>query len=99
MVVHVSFFSMRDTVQPVKTPSGDKDLAIDGRKLRWRRRAAGLSVEELATAAGCSKGHISMIENGHRDARTPTLVAIARALGCEISELMPPEPTVNGGTA
>lgn len=54
--------------------------------IRARRKAAGLTLEELAAAVGCTKQTVSYWENGG----LPTadrLPAIAAALGCSIDDL------------
>jgi XRE family transcriptional regulator, fatty acid utilization regulator len=80
----------------VKQPEGDKRVSIDGRKLWYRRNAAGLTVTELAIRAGCSKGFVSRMENGHRkNPEAATLAALAKALDCEITDLMPPAPAAS----
>lgn len=77
--------------QSVKQPEGDRELSQDPARVRRRRTAAGLSVRELAARAHVSTGTISHLENGIYSAEVKTLAAVARALGCEIEELLPPE--------
>lgn len=48
--------------------------------LRARRKLAGLSMNELAAAAGVSRGYLSRIEVGRCPGTPETLAAIARAL-------------------
>ena len=79
--------SMTDNVQPVKV--------IDGRKLRRRRVAAGLTQAMLGERAGCSDVHIWYLENNRRDASPPMLAAIAAGLECQTTDLMPDEPNGN----
>jgi transcriptional regulator with XRE-family HTH domain len=80
----------------VKQRQGDKRVSIDGRKLWYRRNAAGLTVTALADAAGCSKGYVSRLENGQRtNPEAGTLAALAKALGCQITDFMPPEPAAS----
>jgi transcriptional regulator with XRE-family HTH domain len=54
-----------------------------GRLLRLARQVAGLSLSELSTRTGLSKGYLSKLESGHVTAQNPsraTLAALARAL-------------------
>ena len=97
---------MTKRLQSVKQPRGHTDVAIDMRKLRRLRLAAGLSVSELARRAGCSKGYVSMLEHGDRkQPEAGKLAALAKALKCKIIDLMPDEPRAaderepNGGEA
>ena len=83
---------MSDTDQPVKGPEQPKELSHDPSRLKWRRYAAGLSQAGAATAAGCTKSNISKLEHGEHGASAELLGALARAYGCEITDLMPPEP-------
>lgn len=69
-----------------------KDLTQDPRRLRWWRHAAGLTVEELGRRVGRSKGSISMWETGRRSCDVLSLSALAEALGCKNTDLMPPLP-------
>ena len=85
-------FSMVDAQHAVKRPADYRDLAQDGRKLRWYRIAAGLSMRALSEKSGVAVGHISDLEHGNYSARATTLAALAAALGREIAALMPDEP-------
>lgn len=62
-------------------------------KLYRRRCEAGLKANQVASLAGISKSAMSQIENGKRGASPKVLAAIARAVGCEISELMADDVT------
>jgi transcriptional regulator with XRE-family HTH domain len=65
------------------------DSLIDRRKLRQRRIRAGLNRSELAGRVQKSVSHISGIERGDFGVSEKTLHALARALGCDIDDLMP----------
>ncbi len=66
-----------------------------GAKIKERRIAAGLSLEELCILSGLvsatPKQRMWEIENALRQegTRTGTLFALAKALNCEVSDLMP----------
>jgi transcriptional regulator with XRE-family HTH domain len=66
----------------------------DPLRLRQRRTAKGLTGRELAAKAGVSVGTISHAENGRMPIRVTSLRAIAGALECEISDLMPADAAV-----
>lgn len=68
----------------------------DPRQLRRRRVAAGLSLTQAASEAGCSVSHLSKLEHGDGNASPPLLAKLAGVYGCQISDLMPAEP---GGAA
>lgn len=71
-------------------------LAI-GRRIRDRREEIALSAMAVATAAGLNVSHLHRLERGvsarpgrdRRGIKLATLVAIARALSINPSELMP----------
>lgn len=60
------------------------------------RRAAGLTQEELAYAAGISTRSVSDIERGRRTPRAQTLDRLAEALAVERSSLVNPPPDLDG---
>ncbi len=55
------------------------------RALRSAREARGFSQRELGAKTGVAQGYISRIENGAVDLRVSSLVALARALGLELT--------------
>lgn len=55
--------------------------------IREIRQQAGLSLNELASQSGFSKGYLSKLENGHAQAPIATLMRIAQSLGCTINQL------------
>lgn len=48
--------------------------------LRERRRAAGLSRQQLAHEVGCSLSHLQMLESGYRPDTSAVLPRVLRAL-------------------
>lgn len=82
---------MTSTTKSVKPPNRHKELTQHPRRLRRKRIAAGLSAAELGKLTGYSKQHVSGLELGSHSASPECLLALARALGCEITDLMPAE--------
>ncbi|MFD5588813.1 helix-turn-helix transcriptional regulator [Streptomyces sp. NPDC127063] len=62
----------------------------DGARARSLRLQAGVSVEDLATAAGVSPNTVRSAESGTHQPRPRVANAIARALGVPLSELFQP---------
>lgn len=66
-----------------------------GQRIKERRTAQGMSLEQLSMLAGLAsqtpKAYMWSIENATRDhgVRIGTLFAIARALKCEVADLLP----------
>ena len=57
----------------------------------WRKRVeAGLEQHELAAKAEIHRSKMSRIECGRLPARPAELLRIAEALGCPVTDLMPP---------
>lgn len=56
--------------------------------LRDIRRARGLTIDQFATMTGLSKGFISQIETGQRQAGSATLQRIAEALDIRLTDLI-----------
>jgi transcriptional regulator with XRE-family HTH domain len=67
-----------------------------GRNLRRHRRAAGMSLAELAAAADLGKSTLHALELGDGNPTLSTLWALATALGIPLGELLDhqPAPTV-----
>lgn len=53
--------------------------------LRSRRKALGLTQEELGQRAGLAAKHVSRIENGTHEPKVSTLFALVSALGLELA--------------
>lgn len=58
-----------------------------GVRIERARAAAGLSQRALADMTGISQPTLSRVVSGHRTAKMPELVAIARATGVTVAEL------------
>jgi transcriptional regulator with XRE-family HTH domain len=59
-----------------------------GKNLRRLRKAAGMTQQELAVAAGLNASIVAQIEQGRNtDPRASTLLALARALSTTVDEL------------
>lgn len=64
-------------------------LAGVGARIREERRAAGMTREEFAEAAGVSGPTVTSWEYGYRDCGVARLVSIAGLLGVPASVLLP----------
>lgn len=68
-------------------------MSIDPKKilaenLRRIRRESGLSQEEVAARAGLHRTYVSSVERGLRNVSVENIFALARALGCDPSDLL-----------
>jgi len=59
-----------------------------GKEVRRRRRALGLTLEQLAERSGLTPNYIGTVENGRRDPSLSTIGALARGLGVAPGELL-----------
>jgi DNA-binding XRE family transcriptional regulator len=81
----------------VAGPAAQRQLALFrshyrlARQLLERRRALGLTQEQLAIAADVRQSEISRIENGRGNPTVLTLARLADALGLEVSLRFPSE--------
>lgn len=57
-----------------------------GIRIRARRRALGLTLDEVATAVGCRPAHLSALELGKRNPSPPVLQGITSALRFQTPE-------------
>ena len=62
------------------------------KNLKEARLKAKLSQKELANISGVSQQAISVIEKGERSPSEATMILLAYALGCTITDLMAPQP-------
>lgn len=72
---------------------------VVGHRIRENRKAAGLTVRELARRIGVSPSHVSQVERGIGALSVPALYAVAAELGVAMHELLdrPAETTVPAG--
>lgn len=66
----------------------DKSLVRLGDAIRSMRKAAGLTQEALADAAGIDRSHMGKIERGERNITLLNIIKIAKALGVKCSALL-----------
>ena len=59
--------------------------------IRSARKAAGLTLDELAAKVGVSTPHLSEMERGIKSVSVERLHKIAEALGCHVFELLSQE--------
>jgi transcriptional regulator with XRE-family HTH domain len=71
-------------------------LRLIGQRLRALRQERGLSLAQVAAAAGLTRGFLSQLELGDTAASVSSLVKIASALGVDVTSLFerPPSPLV-----
>jgi len=79
-----------------------QSLAADGRRLfgqrlRRLRDEQGVTQEQVAAAAGISRVTVVRIEHGEQSPKYETLVALARALGRPLTELVVDELVAGSG--
>ena len=80
---------------PETTPSlSETDVyrLILGKRLRFFRTRAGLTLDQLGERVGVVASQLSHVENGRREPRLSLLQALAAELGVEVSDLMDHEP-------
>ena len=70
-------------------PAEIANRLLDGEHpLRVWRNHRGLTLAELAEAAGISSPYLSQIENGNREGTISTMRALADALGVDLDDLI-----------
>lgn len=75
------------------------DAVLDGETIRHLREARGLTMVDLARAAGIDHATISRLERGlQRDLTVSALVGLARALGVAVDTLLAVSPEVRRGS-
>jgi transcriptional regulator with XRE-family HTH domain len=67
------------------------DSLLVGRQIRSRRRAAGMTLDDLSGRVGIAPSRLSLFENGRREPRLAQLRAIAEALSVGLTELLADE--------
>ncbi len=59
-----------------------------GYAIRARRSATGISQEQFAEFTECHRNYIGLIERGEQNLTLDSLVRVARALNCKLSDLL-----------
>jgi len=79
--------------EPSSTGQTIEDLrASRAAAIKAKREAAGLSQRGLAMSAGITNSTVADIEKGLQSVSDQTLVALARALKCDVHELFANPP-------
>ncbi|MDO8272043.1 MAG: helix-turn-helix transcriptional regulator [Gammaproteobacteria bacterium] len=66
------------------------DLALLlGKRIRDKRKSAGIAQESLALACGLDRSYMGRIERGEVNITVMSLCQIAQALNCSAQELLP----------
>src|SRR5487761_924059 len=68
------------------------DLAMFGQRLKYARRAKGLTLADLGAKIGRTPSVLSLIENGKREPRLSLVEQLAAALGVPVTELLKKQP-------
>lgn len=61
-----------------------------GAEIRSRRKALGLTLDDLAERSNLSPHYLSTLENDRRDPRLSTILAVAKVLRVSAAELLGP---------
>lgn len=64
-------------------------IQLTSLEIRHRREMMGISQEALADLCGLHRTYIGAIERGERNITVSTLLKLADALDCELSDLVP----------
>lgn len=75
--------------------SADRPDVLIGAKLRAARKARRLTLDQVAQAAGLTKGFVSRLERDDVSPSVASLVAVCEILGLRVGELFdPPETSI-----
>ena len=78
---------MSPNITPSLSPAVIDRLVL-GKRLRFFRNQAGLTLEQLGSRVGVVASQLSLVENGKREPKFSLLQAIARELGVDPAELL-----------
>lgn len=73
--------------EAVRESAGPDPLLI-GKRIRHRRKALHLTLDQVAEQVGLSPSGVSLIETGKREAKVSTVMALAGVLQCQVSDLL-----------
>lgn len=66
-----------------------KVRAAFGQKVRARRHALEMTIEQLAEAADLHHNYLGSVERGERNIALENIISLAKALKCSSKDLMP----------
>jgi transcriptional regulator with XRE-family HTH domain len=75
----------------------EKVLKAFGENLKKLREAKGLTTREFADIADIAYSQVWTLESGQGDPSLTTLLAISRALGITLNDLVPPDRRNSNG--
>jgi predicted transcriptional regulator/transcriptional regulator with XRE-family HTH domain len=85
-----------ESAHATRTPQRPGDAGLDpialGRQLRHLRRAAAMTLGDLAERTAMSSSALSLIENGKREPKLSVLTALAAVFGVPVAALLAPAP-------
>ncbi len=64
------------------------DALLLGRRIRFYRKEAGLTLDELSAKVDRPTSYLSQLENGHVEARVGLLGELSESLGCTTADLL-----------
>lgn len=68
---------------------------MNGKKLRALRRASGKTLRQISYECGVVETQIMNIEAGKSQPRVNTLLAICKAIGCSVSDVVDEDVPAN----
>ncbi len=74
-------------------PAPERPTVLIGAKLRGARMARGLTLDQVAGAAGLTKGFVSRLERDDVSPSVASLVTVCEVLGLRVGELFDPPST------
>jgi transcriptional regulator with XRE-family HTH domain len=77
-----------ESADPKDAGAADALLVAVGKRIREARLAAGMSFEDVAAAAGISRGYVYRMESGKQNATIRSLARVAVALSTSMSSLL-----------
>ncbi|UYY81874.1 helix-turn-helix domain-containing protein [Arthrobacter sp. YA7-1] len=83
----------REVPSPSSSAStAELDVISLGRRVRYLRKQAGLTLDDVSVAVGTAPSQLSLIENGKREPKLGLLTQLAAALNVGIEQLLGAEP-------
>jgi DNA-binding XRE family transcriptional regulator/quercetin dioxygenase-like cupin family protein len=78
---------------PLAVPDQERPAVLIGARLRTARRGRGLTLDQVAQAAGLTKGFVSRLERDDVSPSVASLVSVCDVLGLRVGDLFDPPKT------